>query len=407
MAYQSETIQTTTGIIEIYTFKEENPDYKHLSYSIDKSNKRIDFYPMQHDKSYLQHVILNGFNNIPDEFAETGYIKGGAFYYIDKKCEEANITELIIDKTAADKCRKFKGGSARMILSYPSFQKLKERLTTINNESKRERSAYANEFFHELFPNKFADLDTTVGIRKNRLLENLDIDLVSHLSPSELQLLEDFYVEILEKKYVSIPHKLRLINKTKMVVDSIALNAVIDRYQEFLNDTSKSESNWGAFLKENIFLIDSKYVKVIPEIIISMVRARRADFGLLDYNNFFDIFEIKKPSTPLLASATDRNNHYWSTDAVKAITQAEKYLHIASSRADVLQTDLRSQPGFEDAKIVKPAVSLLIGHSKQLDSTQKIDDFKILRASLKNVEIVLYDELLTRIKLQREKIIQQ
>ncbi|GAB2656721.1 hypothetical protein GCM10027036_07710 [Flavihumibacter cheonanensis] len=407
MAYHSETVNIPEGIREIYTFTDENPEDRHLSYRIDEETERIDFYPMQMENTYLTHVILNGFSRLPAEFTETGYVRGGCFYYIDKKCEEAEITELIIDRNANNQCRNFRGGAKRMVLSYNSFQSLKERLTTINTEAKRERSAYANEFFHNLFPTKFQEVDTTVNIRKNRLLENLDVELVGHLSPEELQSLENFYGEILERRYVSVPHKLRLINRTKLMVDSIALDTVIERYEEFLEDDTKSESDWGTFLKENIFLIDSKYVKVIPEIIISMVRERRADFGLLDYNNFFDIFEIKKPATQLLAAATDRNNHYWNTDAIKAITQAEKYLHIASTRSDVLQADLRRQPGFEDARIVKPAVSLLIGHSNQLDTPQKIEDFKILRASLKNVEIVLYDELLTRIKLQREKIIQR
>lgn len=406
MAYQFEEIITEQGLKEIFTFTDEYPDQKHLSYRIDENNLTIDFYPTQTDNSYLTHVLLLGFIRLPEEFTQTGFVKGGTFYYIDKMCSKAEITELIIEREGNDLCRNFRGGTKRMVLSYVSFQNLKQKLTAINTEAKRERSAYADEFFHNLFPKKFAAIDSTVGIRKNRLLENLDVDLVAHLSVEELQLLENFYAQILEKRYVSIPHKLRLIKKTKIKIDSIALNTVISRYEEYLDDDNKSESDWGTFLKENIFLIDSKYVKVIPEIIISMVRERRADFGLLDYNNFFDIFEIKKPTTQIFAGGMDRNNHYWSTDAIKAITQAEKYLHIASSRSDVLQADLRRQIGFEDARIVKPSVSLIIGHSIQLNTPQKIEDFKILRASLKNVEIILYDELLTRIKLQREKIIQ-
>lgn len=403
MAYTSERTNLGGGLSEIHVINDKHPDVRHLAYEIDSRNQLITFFPYPNNDNYLSRIEIRGFANLPEEFSDTGYIAGGIQYYIDKKCREANITDCIISRNDNDQCRNFRGGISRLILSYASFQSLKFRLSAITNEAKRERSLFTDDFFHNLFPNKFDVVETSTNIRKRRLIENLDADLVSEFTPSEILALQKFYSDILERRYVSIPHKLRLVNSTKLKVDSIALETIIIRFEEFLADNSKSEADWGGFLKENIFIIDSKYVKVLPEVILTMVRARRTDFGLLDYNNYFDIFEIKKPTTHLLSPNTDRDNYYWHIDTVKAIMQAEKYLHVANTRADVLQADLRRQAGFENAIILKPTVNLVIGNSNQLDTLQKKEDFKILRSSLRNVNIILYDELLERIKLQRER----
>jgi len=48
--------------------------------------------------------------------------------------------------------------------------------------------------------------------------------------------------------------------------------------------------------------------------------------------------------------------------------------------------------------VIKPKVVLIIGSSRQLDNDKKQTDFRILRNSLKNIEVILYDELLQKIE---------
>ena len=45
-----------------------------------------------------------------------------------------------------------------------------------------------------------------------------------------------------------------------------------------------------------------------------------------------------------------------------------------------------------------------MGANAQLDSLEKEEDFRVLRQSLKNIEVILYDELLERLKNQKNKI---
>ena len=82
---------------------------------------------------------------------------------------------------------------------------------------------------------------------------------------------------------------------------------------------------------------------------------------------------------------------------MKAITQAEKYLFESERKAPVLSEDIKRENS-EDVKVIKPKVFLVIGSLEQFDNDNMLEDFRILRESLKNVNIILYDELYERFK---------
>jgi hypothetical protein len=144
-------------------------------------------------------------------------------------------------------------------------------------------------------------------------------------------------------------------------------------------------------------------VAAIPELNLSLASPRKVDFGLVDSNGYLDIFEIKRSSTQLLSLSKDRGNYYWHTDTTKAIVQAEKYLFNANRKATSLKEDIRRERDI-NVSIIIPKSYLIIGSSAQLKNKAMREDFRILRNSLKNVEIILYDELLSRLKYQLKKI---
>jgi len=164
-----------------------------------------------------------------------------------------------------------------------------------------------------------------------------------------------------------------------------------------------SEEVWSNYLEKNLFLLDSKYVKIIPQLNVILVTCRKVDFGLVDTQGYLDLFEIKKPKTKILSLKTDRGNYYWSVDATKAIVQAEKYLFNAENKGPSLIQDLKREKDM-DVDVIRPRALLIIGTSKQFVNKKMRDDFRVLRRSLKNIEIILYDELLDRIKAQKNKV---
>ena len=99
----------------------------------------------------------------------------------------------------------------------------------------------------------------------------------------------------------------------------------------------------------------------------------------------------------------DRGNYYWSTEAIKAIVQAEKYLFNAERKATDLADDIKREKELT-IKVIKPRAIVILGTSSQFDNENKEKDFRVLRMSLKNVEVVLFDELLMRLRNELNKI---
>lgn len=322
-------------------------------------------------------------------------------YYLSKKLGEKEVTEFIISRTQNTRTRKVRSG-LKVVFSYADFSAIKDQLTAISNEAKRERSLCVEEFFYRSFPSRYSKTTASSRNRAAKAIHNLNPDIVEHLSPDDVSAVLNFMEALLTTKYRSEIHKRKLFNAAKIKIDDLAIADVITLFEEMM-ESDPSESKWGAFLKRNLFLIDSKYVHALPELNVVLANYRKVDFGLVDVQGYLDIFEIKKPSTKLLSNTTDRGNHFWSTDAIKAIVQVEKYLFNAERKAVSLAEDIDIQRKTK-VEVIKPRAFVVLGRSDQLDDDNKRRDFRILRMSLKNVELVLYDELLERIKNQKGKV---
>ena len=400
MALVTETITKTNGIQEVYVYQEENPDQKHLAYVIDRKNMLVVFQPRRSTLK-IKNITLEGFNRLPPEFHEKGFIKSGAEYYLGKKFADKQVSSLVISKTGKNSVRKSKSGY-RIRFNYDSFRQLRTALSRLNFESTRDRSIWVDDYFHDLFPRHFkkpAGLST--GERTRRLVSQLDESLIDHLKTNEAEILVDFFEKLLRKRGMSSVRKRRLFESAKLKVDDITIVEIVKQFEAMLSN-GRSEQKWGEYLRRNLFLIDARYVNSIPQLNVQLGGTRKMDFGLIDSQGYLDIFEIKLPTTPLLAKNPDRGNYYWSTDAVKAIVQAEKYLYNAEQKGADLARDIKREKGLT-TDVIRPRALLLIGQNSQLDNDNKKEDFRVLRRSLKNVEVILYDELLERLRLQKGK----
>jgi hypothetical protein len=289
-----------------------------------------------------------------------------------------------------------------LVIEYSKFKSLKDRLTEISNEGKLERSQVVDEFFHDLFPSKFAITSMPARRRALRAIRNLDNSIVEHLEASDVEKVLDFVEILLKGKYSSAARRRRLFVAAKLKVDEVALSDTIRTFERKL-EVTESEHDWGLFLQKHLYLIDSKYVSVLPQLNVVLGGERKVDFGLIDSQGYLDLFEINKPTTRLLSAQTDHGNFYWSLDAIKAITQAEKYLYNAERKAATLAEDIIREKKII-VSVIRPRAVVIMGNSQELNSVEKETDFRVLRMSLKNVEVVTYDEMLQRLKNQMSKI---
>jgi len=399
MALETDEVLNEDGTESIYVFDSDKPEDRHLTFVINTDEERIQFYPRE--EFLVDTVELVGFKRVPPEISELGYFKAGLNYYLSKKFQGEKVNAFRVAKNSGSTLRKYKGGLT-LVLNYEELKALKARLTELSYESKLERSLAVDEFFHQKFPSKYPPAEVPAKRRAKRAIRNLDPAIVDHLESADVEKFLDFMECMLEGKYSSAARRRKLFGAAKLKVDEVALKDTIDAFESKLR-VEESEQKWGAFLQKHLYLIDSKYVHVIGQLNVVLGGQRNVDFGMVDSQGYLDLFEIKKPSTPLLAQSIDRGNHYWSTETVKAIAQAEKYLFNADRKATNLAEDIRREKKIE-VSVIRPRAVLIMGNSSQLDSEEKETDFRVLKMALKNVEIVTYDELLQRLKNQISKI---
>lgn len=380
------------GIVEVYCIDEEDGSERKC-YMIDKVKKEIICYI---DEDYfVDKIYLSGFTTIPEEFSELGYIPSGVQNALNTAFKDINVKKFTISKEEKKGYRKA-GDGYNVTIPYTEFAKYKKEMIAINTESKRERRKATNYFLAQLFPQYFEIEDDSINRKKNQFISGLDVNIIPKLSPKELLRLQEFVYSMLDNKYIDIIKKLGMISEYKTHVDTLIVDEAIKKFEENMKK-DVSENMWGQYIQQYLFLLETKYIKVIPELNLKTCTWRKVDFAYIDYQGDIDLFEIKKPTTPPLYKNTDRGNYYWHTETVKAITQAEKYLFESERKEPVLSEDIKRENN-EDVEVIKPKVFLVIGSSEQLDKNNMKEDFRILRESLKNVNIILYDELYERFK---------
>ena len=220
----------------------------------------------------------------------------------------------------------------------------------------------------------------------------------NRLSADDHEELEKFIPEF----FSSISGTIRAKKKLKIVYDSldasktIYLSKVLDEFRKRLKSNSSNEAVWQKFLAEYILVFRSSYGEVLEKESVSL-KGKFPDFMLIDPYGYLDIYEIKKPKTNLMSWDRGRDNYYWSGEMSKAISQTENYLYQVQRTGDALINDIRKAKGI-DINVVRPRGYIIAGRRSQLTKPKMEDDFRILNESLKNVDVILYDDLVTGLK---------
>ncbi len=160
----------------------------------------------------------------------------------------------------------------------------------------------------------------------------------------------------------------------------------------------KAESTWQDYLKQNILYIQQGYIELVPKANIGVIGTSYPDFLLVTYDGYLDILEIKTPFSQLLLEDKSHKNYYWSGDVSRAIAQVENYIQEVIEISDRVRNKVKDIFGI-DLRVIKPRGIIFAGNSTQFKGDKRIqDDFRLLNQGLKNVTVVTYDELLTRLQ---------
>lgn len=379
-----------------------------------KSNKTIYYFRDSRYLKYTDKLTLQGYTDLPAGLYLNkkgyGFGKKGILLLIALKEQLAprkNLEVVIIRK--GKKSINNKSTNVVVILPCDDVKNLIVKLARINEENNNELKEAVGSFLSTKFPTRIKlsteNFDEYKGGEVAALLRRTKV--TEKLNEEDLDSLQIFFPKIfassLKGKRKGVK-KLRsgLIQKTKRVTDQIFLDEVIKEFEKNLSNASFSENSWQEFLRDKVLRYMSNYVTSIEKQNVS-IEVSYPDFVMVDVYGFVDVFEIKKHTTPLLSYDSDHENYYWKPDISMAIAQIEKYIDEIVKNSDAYMRAVKKKKGV-DIQVVRPRGYIIAGASSQFKNKIERDDFRKLGMSLKNINFILYDELLENLKNLRSKI---
>jgi Domain of unknown function (DUF4263) len=275
---------------------------------------------------------------------------------------------------------------ARVKTSRRLLQKMSSEQIDRNRDIKND---IINRTFSTVYPSYFT-APVTSTYAPGTLANTLSADIVSKLSADDRDAITSFLPAFIAAESISSVNLL----KAKAQVESLKELAL--ELEEAIK-AEHGESWWQTYVRSKILIIQQGYIKAIEKMNISIGNTKFPDFSLVTHDNYLDILEIKRPSTDILKPDSSRGNFFFDSEISKAIIQVENYISNVTKHGDTVRSYILDNHKI-DLKVVRPRGIILAGSASQFTEQKQKDDFRLLSQGLKNLAIVTYDELLTRLK---------
>lgn len=351
----------------------------------------------------IKKIKLEGFKELPYLISSFGYgfqdktLNNFFRYQFDDK----RINTLVINEISVSE----KKGKSLIF----NLKEIESLISSTNQEQRAcndTKRILIKNFLIEVYPKLAFDHKETNN-NKKLILRNLNQKLIDQLTADDIEKIGEFYIDA-AKKYKRADLVKRMSFGLQKNAQILTLQEIIRKYETLLKD-NPPESTWQSFFDEYITLFDTRYAHKINYKNIATGITKYPDLVLVDIYGYIDFYELKKSSTPLIKYDKSHKTWYWSKDVSMVIAQATDYLQkskenaVNYTKAIKEETETESEKGI-DVNIINPRVIVVAGTTKQLNTRKKLNHFKNLRESLKDIEFVLYDELLERLKNLLDKI---
>lgn len=388
-------------------------DGKFCVYEIFSQKHKTIYYTRGGQEKFLTKIVLDGYKTLPSGLFlnKNGYGFGKKGYFLLETLKKNLANNKILNLIISSKNKKqIKNGSHIITITIP-YQDIHDVLLAlgrINEDKNQEIRNSVASFLTTKFPKAFKisseNFDDYKGGEIAAILRRKSV--VKKINQEDLESIKSFFPKIFESslgnKKILKSIRYDLIKSTKITTDKIFLDEVIKEFNINLSKKTLKEESWQIFLRDKVFKFLSNYITSIEKQNVS-VDVSYPDFVLVDVNNFIDVFEIKRHDTKLLSFDSDHENYYWKPEIAQAISQIENYIdNIVHNSDDYIKAIKRKKS--IDIKIVRPRGYIIAGSSKQFTKEKEFEDFRKLGMSLKNINFILYDELLNGLKNLRSKL---
>lgn len=277
-------------------------------------------------------------------------------------------------------------GIVRVRISQQTMSRLHRRWIGISRDMKND---IVGNSLATLFPTEFKKSDSAVYV-PGKLSDMLTTGVVGRLSSDDREALRSILPDFISSESIASVNLLKAEAQIQSLKD-----LVVDMEKHLSQD--KGESFWQTYIRSKILIIQQGYIKALDKMNVAVVETKYPDFSLLTHDSYLDILEIKKPSTALLKKDESRGNYYWDSEMCRAIIQVENYIENVSKQGPAISIFLRDRHKI-DMQVVRPRGIIIAGNRKSLIEQKERDDFRLLANALKNITVLTYDELLTRLK---------
>lgn len=396
----------------IYKEIADSIDIFYREYLEDEEAIPLEIYRIDGDKiiyilggNYIKEIVLIGFESLPTNILSPhgfGFKEKSINNFFKYRLTDVNYNKIIILNGFIDE----DSDSEAMYFDISDLEDLKSNINQEQRACDDTKRTLVKNFVVDSYPElPFSYQETNNN--KQLILRNLNSKLIEKLTADDIEKIGDFYIEA-SKKYSRPDIVKRMVKGLQKNAQVLTLQEIINKYEQLLRD-NPSESHWQSFFNEYITLFDNRYYKRIDHKNIGLGKTNYPDLVLVDIYGYIDFYELKKSDMELLRYDKDHDTFYWSTEVSKVIAQATNYLQIIKDNsinyasAIKKQTETENNKGI-DINIISPRAIIVAGSSNELNTQIKKNHFKNLRESLKNIEFVLYDELLDRLKNLLEQI---
>lgn len=378
-----------------------------IIYRLDRDAKKGKYF-LNDDSSqtkYLAEVDLHGFSTFPKTLYPTGFGFKVTGSQLLKELHDAYGSKLRITLSATAEAKiKSQKTTVRVTINEPALLSANRIASEIKRERNDEIRAVIGSFLGTEYPKQFASLDSGVlGYKPNTLADLLeDESVLESLSDRDETALKSIYPNIITSAEFSLrsAKQVKIISEGIKTSQKVYLEKTIDEFKKKLKGSS-SENVWQKFLHSHILNLLNVYAFVIEKQSVE-IDGKYPDFMLVDAYGYLDIYEIKKPQTKLLKFDASRKNYFWDTELAKAVIQTEKYISSVERNRYELETKLRKSGS--ETRIVRPRGYIIAGSRTQLKNEEMQEDFRVLNDSLKNVDVICFDDLLDNLTSLQERL---
>lgn len=236
---------------------------------------------------------------------------------------------------------------------------------------------------------------------------------IAHIIGEYISPIRDF-AEFHDKLIATRNKKMSIVTKNQSF-EEVTRQQRIDLYSLAYEELCKmledknfyvTEEGWQKKIIDIILLLYPKYILAKQRVPIKTEEGNKfIDIALFDAGGFVDLIEIKKPEVGgvgVLRRALYRNNYVPSRELAGAIMQVEKYVYWLTRGGKASEEILQKKFGKElpagvQVRIANPSGLIIFGRDIDFDRDQK-RDFEIIKRKYKHVvEIMTYDDLLSRL----------